>query len=171
MIDETRGIPNKLTKQANTQTGNVSDVLAAEVPQDQGASSNKEILSVRSKAEAPSVKTKAKAPSDNLLLPLFRSTYRTASKPGLIQQLSRLFQLGQIPEPQHVHLCSAPRVKKALAIGIHGYFPTPLLRSVLGQPTGTSIRFANSAASAIQKFMESQGSTCEVEKVALEGKH
>lgn len=53
--------------------------------------------------------------------------------------------------------------------GVHGYFPAPLIRSVLGQPTGTSIRFANSAANAIQRWTQNQGYSCEIEKVALEG--
>ena len=44
-----------------------------------------------------------------------------------------------------------------------------MIRSVLGQPTGTSIRFANNAASAIQKWTQNQGYSCEIEKVALEG--
>lgn len=52
---------------------------------------------------------------------------------------------------------------------MHGYFPAPLLRSVLGQPTGTSVRFANGAASAIQRWTQRQGYSCEIEKVALEG--
>ena len=53
--------------------------------------------------------------------------------------------------------------------GVHGYFPAPLIRSVLGQPTGTSIRFAEGAASAIQRWSEGQGYSCQIEKVALEG--
>ena len=44
-----------------------------------------------------------------------------------------------------------------------------MIRSVLGQPTGTSIRFANNAASAIQRWTQNHGYSCEVEKVALEG--
>ena len=44
-----------------------------------------------------------------------------------------------------------------------------MIRSVLGQPTGTSIRFANCAASAIQRWTQNQGYSCEIEKVALEG--
>lgn len=44
-----------------------------------------------------------------------------------------------------------------------------MIRSVLGQPTGTSIRFANGAASAIHKWTQNQGYRCEVEKIALEG--
>ena len=53
--------------------------------------------------------------------------------------------------------------------GVHGYFPAPLLQKVLGQPTGTSMRFANGAANAIQKWTAHHGYSCEVEKVALEG--
>lgn len=53
--------------------------------------------------------------------------------------------------------------------GIHGFFPSPLIRTVIGQPTGTSIRFASSAASAIHSWTQSHGYSCEIEKVALEG--
>ena len=44
-----------------------------------------------------------------------------------------------------------------------------MIRSVLGQPTGTSVRFADGAASAIRSWTGAQGYECEVEKVALEG--
>lgn len=40
---------------------------------------------------------------------------------------------------------------------------------VLGQPTGTSIRFANGAAAAIREYTQQHGYSCEVEQVALEG--
>ncbi|KAL8826519.1 MAG: hypothetical protein Q9170_007367, partial [Blastenia crenularia] len=53
--------------------------------------------------------------------------------------------------------------------GVHGYFPAPLIRSVLGQPTGTSIRFADGAANAIRSWTGAHGYECEIEKVALEG--
>jgi hypothetical protein len=60
-------------------------------------------------------------------------------------------------------------VKKAVAIGVHGFFPMRLVRTVLGEPTGTSIRFANQAASAIKRWADRNGVEIEVEKVALEG--
>lgn len=52
---------------------------------------------------------------------------------------------------------------------MHGYFPSHVLRSFLGQPTGTSIRFANGAATAIERFTSERGYFCQIEKVALEG--
>ncbi|KAL8707191.1 MAG: hypothetical protein Q9220_007740 [cf. Caloplaca sp. 1 TL-2023] len=53
--------------------------------------------------------------------------------------------------------------------GVHGYFPAPFIRSVLGQPTGTSIKFADGAAQAIRQWNDIHGYSCEIEKVALEG--
>ena len=44
-----------------------------------------------------------------------------------------------------------------------------IVRTVLGEPTGTSIRFAQSAAAAIRRWAESNGAAVEVETVALEG--
>ena len=75
--------------------------------------------------------------------------------------------------PRHVYRTSAkPKVKKAISLGVHGFFPAPLIQKVLGQPTGTSIRFANYGASAIKAWCEANQpeiKDVEIEKVALEG--
>ncbi|KAF2758858.1 hypothetical protein EJ05DRAFT_324217 [Pseudovirgaria hyperparasitica] len=106
----------------------------------------------------------------NFVLPDFRSTYQFAQSPSVWQQIRR-YLLGDQEETPHIKLLpSPPRVKKALAVGIHGYFPTSLIRSMIGQPTGTSIRFANCAANAISEWTHHHGGySCEIEKVALEG--
>jgi hypothetical protein len=63
-----------------------------------------------------------------------------------------------------------PKIKKALAIGVHGLFPANYLRPMIGQPTGTSIKFANHCAEGIRRWANSHGcGDCEIEKVALEG--
>lgn len=80
--------------------------------------------------------------------------------------------LGQsaVPRVRQLNLSPVPpRIQNALAIGVHGYFPAPLIQKVLGPPTGTSVRFANGAAAAIQEYTEKRGYSCEIEKVALEG--
>lgn len=105
----------------------------------------------------------------NLILPEFRSTYHPAQKPSYWQQIQHYF-LGGEPEAPHLYIApSPPQIKKAIAIGVHGYFPAPLLQKVLGQPTGTSVRFANAAAAAIQEWTEARGYSAKIEKVALEG--
>ncbi|KAI9678567.1 MAG: hypothetical protein M1817_005624 [Caeruleum heppii] len=125
----------------------------------------------KTKLTGPSVKQQLqKSLPANLLLPSFKNTYHLLESPSILQQIARLLHYHKQSPAQHVHLIRQPqRIKRALAIGIHGYFPAPLLRSVLGQPTGTSIRFATSAAEAIRKWTANQGYDCEIEKVALEG--
>ena len=113
----------------------------------------------------------AKSVPPNLLLPSVKGTYRLVENPSILQQIARLILHGQQQPSKHVFLVKEPpKVKKALAIGIHGLFPAPLLRTVIGQPTGTSIRFANHAAAAIRRWGDQHGCVdCEIEKVALEG--
>ncbi|KAL9624171.1 MAG: hypothetical protein Q9160_001693 [Pyrenula sp. 1 TL-2023] len=106
----------------------------------------------------------------NQLFPSFQDTFLLQESPTFMQQLSRLLGYTKSPEPKHLHLIrDPPRIKNALAIGVHGYFPAPLIRTVLGQPTGTSIKFADMATKAIRKWTASRGYDCEVKSAALEG--
>ncbi|KAJ5952173.1 uncharacterized protein N7479_010586 [Penicillium vulpinum] len=106
----------------------------------------------------------------NQVLPRFEETYAFEQSPSILQSLSRLLYHGKGPEIRHVSRVRDPlHVRRALAIGVHGYFPAPFIRNLLGQPTGTSIRFSNMAADAIRKYTESHGYTCDIEKIALEG--
>lgn len=115
--------------------------------------------------------TPVKSIPANLLLPSVKGTYRLVENPSILQQIARLLLKGKQTPTKHVFLSKdVPKIKNALAIGIHGLFPAPLLRTVIGQPTGTSIRFANHAAEAIRRWTDSHGFVdCEIEKVALEG--
>lgn len=118
---------------------------------------------------APKQASTSKQELPNLILPEFRSTYHPAQRPSYWQQIRQYF-LGGEPEAPHLYIApSPPQIKRAIAIGVHGYFPAPLLQKVLGQPTGTSIRFANAAAAAIQEWTEARGYSAKIEKVALEG--
>ncbi|PBP27868.1 hypothetical protein BUE80_DR001067 [Diplocarpon rosae] len=112
-----------------------------------------------------------KSSPPNLLIPSVRSTYSLIENPSILQQISQILLRGHQKPVKHVYLTrEAPKIKKALAIGIHGLFPAPLLRTVIGQPTGTSIRFANHAAEAIRRWTDNHGCMdCEIERVALEG--
>ncbi|KAL8739157.1 MAG: hypothetical protein Q9181_000186 [Wetmoreana brouardii] len=118
----------------------------------------------------PEKEIRPRGQSKNLLLPPMTETYRSTEKPSLIRTLTWWWQYKQSSDVNNARFVdSPPRIGRALVIGVHGYFPAPLIRSVLGQPTGTSIRFADGAANAIQKWTETQGYSCEIEKVALEG--
>jgi len=106
----------------------------------------------------------------NQVLPRFEDTYNLEESPSILQSLGRLLHYSKGPENNHVsRVREPPRIKRALAIGVHGYFPAPLIRSVLGQPTGTSIRFANMVTESIRKYTADRGYSCDIEKIALEG--
>nr|KMM71850.1 hypothetical protein CPAG_08151 [Coccidioides posadasii RMSCC 3488] len=106
----------------------------------------------------------------NQVLPSFENTFPPQERPGIFQQLGRLIYYGKGPEPKHVlRVQDRPQIKKALAIGIHGYFPAPLIRNIIGQPTGTSVKFAMMAEKAILQWAATNNSPCQVEKIILEG--
>ena len=112
----------------------------------------------------------ASVSQNNLILPAFKDTYHLDQAPSYMQQILRVLGRGGPPGQAQLAISSSPpKIHKALSIGVHGYFPAPLIQKVLGQPTGTSIRFALGGAKAIQKWTSAQGYSCEIEKIALEG--
>lgn len=127
------------------------------------------------------VPAKAKAPEGpaskqlqksipNQVLPSFRDSFVMQESPSLLQTIGRIFHYTKEPDNKHVYVVKdPPKIRKAIAIGVHGYFPAPFIRSVLGQPTGTSIKFSNMAAKAVRQWTENHGYSCDVEKIALEG--
>lgn len=118
---------------------------------------------------APKEVAKTKEEPLNILLPEFQTTYRLVQQPSFWKQLRQYF-LGNEPPQPHLHINPAPpRIKKALAIGVHGFFPSPLFRKVIGEPKGTSVRFATAAAASIKTWCEDRGYEPEIDHIALEG--
>ncbi|KAI0603339.1 hypothetical protein F4775DRAFT_533287 [Biscogniauxia sp. FL1348] len=128
-------------------------------------------ISTKTASTKPATPGLSNTHTQNLLLPSFRSTYHMKENSSIIKQITQLLLRTQQPSVNHVFLTKEPlKVKKAIAIGVHGLFPASFLRPVIGQPTGTSIRFANHCAEAIRRWADSHGCAgCEIEKVALEG--
>ncbi|KAM5377971.1 hypothetical protein ACJZ2D_004717 [Fusarium nematophilum] len=109
--------------------------------------------------------------SNNLLLPSFSSTYHMKENPSILKQITQfLLRTQQAPANHVFRVQDPPKIRKAIAIGVHGLFPATYLRPMIGQPTGTSLRFAGLGAEAIRRWAEAHGcGDCEIEKVALEG--
>jgi hypothetical protein len=150
----------------STKRGRPASVEVDELPRSLAQVAPTSSIATPSQSPAP-----AKTAPPNLLIPSVKSTYHLVENASILQQIARLLLHGQQRPVKHVFLAQdPPKFKKALAIGIHGLFPAPLLRTVIGQPTGTSIRFANHAAAAIRRWGDQHGCVdCEIEKVALEG--
>ncbi|GAA5876403.1 hypothetical protein JCM16303_003519 [Sporobolomyces ruberrimus] len=76
--------------------------------------------------------------------------------------------------PKALEIMSEPsrlsNVKRVVCIGVHGWFPNSRLKSVLGEPTGTSVKFATMMHDAVQAYLESSGvSSFNIQAIALEG--
>lgn len=73
---------------------------------------------------------KASDDGTNLLLPDFDKTYHVEDNQTYMEQLTNVLYYREPPRPErHTSLVSVPRkIKKVLAIGVHGYFPIPLLQ-------------------------------------------
>ncbi|TVY84228.1 Uncharacterized protein LSUE1_G000542 [Lachnellula suecica] len=107
----------------------------------------------------------------HLLIPSVKQTYRLVESPSILQQIARLLLHGHQPPAKHVFLTKEklPKLKKATAIGIHGLVPTAIFRTLIGQPTGTSIKFMTHAAEGIRKWADAHGSAdVEIKQIALE---
>ncbi|KAF4337363.1 hypothetical protein FBEOM_8747 [Fusarium beomiforme] len=127
---------------------------------------------VKAASSSPSIsESEISKTSTNLLLPSFSSTYHMKENPSIIKQLTQFLLRTQQAPPNHVfRVDNPPKIRKAIAIGVHGLFPATYLRPMIGQPTGTSLRFAALGAEAIRRWTESHGcGDCEIERVALEG--
>jgi len=169
--------PIKAPKRTHTPAPSVSSI--PNTPVNAPASPKPETSSKKDKPAKTQVKV---PPPPNHVLPEFESIYATPPrKPSLFYRMTRAilpissnFPYPILPgalhaRPQRAH---APHIRKAVAIGIHGFFPLRILRSVLGEPTGTSVKFAALASEAIHRLSEREygdPQAIEVVKVALEG--
>lgn len=67
------------------------------------------------------------------------------------------------------------KIKKILVIGVHGFFPTRMIRPLIGAPKGTSLKFANEAEKAVIRYCienglieEHNSNDTSIQKIALE---
>lgn len=161
-----RDVPAKSTKRNRRAQPGPMDLDSGPVLERPGTPGSAKTANVK-----PETPTSAKFMGQNLLLPDFKNTYRMQQNPSIVKQIARLLLRTRQPAASHVYLVKEPpKVKKAIAIGVHGLFPAAFLRPMIGQPTGTSMRFANHGAEAIRRWAEAHGcGNCEIEKIALEG--
>lgn len=70
---------------------------------------------------------------------------------------------------------SLRKIKKILIVGVHGFFPTRMIRPIIGAPKGTSLKFANEAEKAMIRYCmennmisDDETNSISIQKVALE---
>lgn len=83
---------------------------------------------------------------------------------------------------ENISLKKTKRIKKIVIIGVHGFFPFKMVKTLIGEPTGSSMRFTNEATKAIYKWLETneevhkelgevgEEEEIDIETISLEGK-
>lgn len=130
-------------------------------------------IPVAPKEISPAAKNLQKVLPPNLLVPSFDSCYYSQQSRPWFKLSSAVNRFWSAPKAvsrtQLSIVPTLPRIRKAVAIGVHGFFPMKILQRVLGEPTGTSVRFANEGAAAIQRWADKHNISVDIEKIALEG--
>lgn len=118
---KTGSIKTKKKSKTQPQPISVERISRPQTPQSDTASIAADSPS-KSKSKASGTAAKPTAP--NLLLPSFRTTYRMKENPSILKQIASLLLRTQQQPTKHVFLSEdLPKIKKALAIGVHGLFP------------------------------------------------
>ncbi|ANZ76820.1 BA75_03364T0 [Komagataella pastoris] len=89
---------------------------------------------------------------------LFDRFYKFSSLLGIDSSVSSC--LYRLPEPR--------KPQRVVIIGIHGFFPTKVLRPLIGEPTGTSVKFSNEAEQAVRDWAKEHNADITIQKIALE---
>ena len=59
--------------------------------------------------------------------------------------------------------------RRIVVIGVHGWFPGAIMRTLLGEPTGTSPKFASMMKGAVEAFLKEKGIPLEADSEGREG--
>lgn len=81
---------------------------------------------------------------------------------------SKISNIVSYSTPRHLQRTRPKPFKRVLIVGVHGFFPAKMLRPLIGEPTGTSIKFANEAEIAILKWAKDHNLDISIQKIALE---
>lgn len=57
---------------------------------------------------------------------------------------------------------------KVLIVGVHGFFPTKMIRPFIGEPTGTSLKFVAEAEEVVKEYFKKHNQEVDISKIALE---
>ncbi|CCF57544.1 hypothetical protein KAFR_0C05530 [Kazachstania africana CBS 2517] len=109
----------------------------------------------------------------NIVVPSFE----VLPKKSLWTSMTNIFGSSQTPQ-KHLYradpidklspILAKNRPLKIMIIGVHGFFPTKVLRTFIGEPTGTSMKFVTEAEEIVSEYFDNIGVDIEISKIALE---
>ncbi|RLV93533.1 Uncharacterized protein JA1_002302 [Spathaspora sp. JA1] len=118
----------------------------------------------------------------NKVAPNFQDNYRTITTKTKLRIISQDVLCG-VPPESHLYKLKQSNIihkkqkelTKIVIIGIHSFLPTKMVRALIGQNTGNSMRFVNHASTAMLKWLSQDCGVSfnldsyDIETIALEG--
>ncbi|OBZ83551.1 hypothetical protein A0J61_08400 [Choanephora cucurbitarum] len=97
--------------------------------------------------------------TDNVVLPLFDTQFKPASVSTslfskTVQAIQSVLFQQKKPTQSIIDSLRENPEKRIVVIGVHGWFPMKLVRSMMGEPTGTSAKFCQQMILAIQTYFK-----------------
>ncbi|ANZ76753.1 BA75_03437T0 [Komagataella pastoris] len=124
-------------------------------------------------------KTRVSSDSSGILAPTIECNYRVITSTTRarlnLQRVNALRMLSCkiVKEESHLYIKennpNLNSIFKAVVIGVHGFLPIRMVRTLVGQPTGTASMFAAHATEALQSWGQSHHLNMKIDVVALEG--
>ncbi|KAI0462602.1 hypothetical protein LJB42_004096 [Komagataella kurtzmanii] len=124
-------------------------------------------------------KTRLSSESFGILAPTIECNYRVITSTTRarlnLQRISTLKILSRkiIKEENHLYIkennLDSNSIFKAVVIGVHGFLPIRMVRTLVGQPTGTASTFAAHATEALRSWGRAHHLNMKIDVVALEG--
>lgn len=118
-------------------------------------------------------------PDHGLVTPYIGENYRMITFLTKLRLLTNPF-LCQLNSPES-HIYSIPpykvqkrtkTIKKIVIIGVHGFLPTKMVKTLIGQSTGSAVTFTHEATKAIHSWLqkhEAQDCEYDIQTISLEG--
>lgn len=108
----------------------------------------------------------------NIIIPNIEDTLPLLSTHNLIlggvNRVKKMLGYTDIKDTNLFRKYEATIFKRVLIIGVHGFFPTKMIRPIIGEPTGTSMKFAQVGETAVLQWAKENNLNIEIQKIALE---
>eukprot|EP00834_Sanchytrium_tribonematis_P002782 NODE_93_length_21530_cov_0.700387.p9 type:complete len:361 gc:universal NODE_93_length_21530_cov_0.700387:15088-14006(-) len=107
--------------------------------------------------------------SKNLVLPIYKRVKQIPKqRRQTLVDYFNLHKWTQLFLPYEKKETSTNTLKKITVIGIHGWFPNSIMQRVLGEPTGTSSKFAEMMTSSLNEWSKDEKQEIEITSITLE---
>lgn len=175
----------KSRKKSPDRSTKVEDQAKSVINPDQGKdpSQSKDSTSESLKAEPAPANSRSQSANqatkpEPTILPKLDDNFRTITMKTKLRLVGEAFVHGSQTSEKHLYRSTdkqiqqkkRKRTRKIVVIGVHSFLPTKLVKSLIGQSTGSAVVLANNALDAVEQWM-SENKDChfDIDTIALEG--